>query len=199
MHNYIVILLGLWVVPIQNLHAQSILKAFTARQIAQNAVYLEWTTKAGNTCADLGIERSFENGIFEEVYQYNGICGESDKDQDYSHTDSIMQGGRYGYRINENNGDYSDTIFVQAFTDGEVAVVYPNPAIDNIYLRIANANQTIVAFTLCGLDGKCKENRLQDAGEEAIQIHDLTPGVYQLIALTSDGKTIALRFVRRAQ
>ena len=75
MHNYIVILLGLWVISIQNLHAQSILKAFTAKQIAQNAVYLEWTTKAGNTCADLGIERSFENGIFEEVYQYNGICG----------------------------------------------------------------------------------------------------------------------------
>lgn len=199
MHNYIVILLGLWVISIQNLHAQSILKAFMAKQIAQNAVYLEWTTKAGNTCAYLGIERSFENGIFEEVYLYNGICGESDKDQDYSHTDSIMKGGRYGYRINENNGDYSDTIFVQAFTDGAVAVVYPNPADDEIYLRFANANQTLVAYTLCGLDGKYKENRLQDSGEEAIQIRDLAPGVYQLIALTSDGKTIALRFVCRAQ
>jgi hypothetical protein len=193
---HLFLLLSFWGL---NGESQSILNAFSGRQVAPDIIFLEWTTKAGNTCADLRIERSFENGVFEEVYQYNGICGESDKDQDYTHTDSIAQGGRYGYRINENNGDYSDTIFVQAFTDGEVAVVYPNPATDEIYLRFANANQTLVAYTLCGLDGKYKENRLQDSGEEAIQIRDLAPGVYQLIALTSDGKTIALRFVCRAQ
>lgn len=199
MRKHHFVFLGIFGLSVQIIPAQSILKDFSGKQTSQRTIYLEWTTKAGNMCADLSIERNFEGGAFEEVFQYNGICGESDKDQDYSHTDSIAQGGRYGYRINENNGDYSDTIFVQAFADGAVAIVYPNPADDKIYLRFANANQTLVAYTLCGLDGKCKENRLQDYGEEAIQIRDCAPGVYQLIALTSDGKTITLRFVCRAQ
>ena len=175
--------------------SQSILNAFSGRQVAPDIIFLEWTTKAGNTCADLRIERSFENGVFEEVYQYNGICGESDKDQDYTHTDSIAQGGRYGYRINENNGDYSDTIFVQVFTDGAEAVVYPNPASDRIYLRFKNDGIVQGSFSIVDHTGNVRMNMNNADLQNGIDIAKLPAGIYELLIYQTGKLLYSLRFV----
>lgn len=196
MRKHHFVFLGIFGLSVQIIPAQSILKDFSGKQTSQRTIYLEWTTKAGNMCADLSIERNFEGGAFEEVFQYNGICGESDKDQDYSHTDSIAQGGRYGYRINENNGDYSDTIFVQAFADGAVVVAYPNPAYDALNVRFNNFESTITSYTIDGLDGKSLITSSPDASFQTINIGELTPGMHHLTVYTSDRKGYALRFVR---
>lgn len=186
-------------VSLYSLSAQSILSNFSVRQAGERLISIDWTTKAGNTCADLRIERMFEDNGFEEVFRFNGICGEADKAQDYMHNDTIFSGGLYAYRINENNGLYSDTLFIQAFTDGLTAVVYPNPADDELYVRFSNPNQRLVAYTICAIDGKCGDSRFQNPDNTAIEIRALAPGAYQLIASTADGKTRIIRFVRKAR
>jgi hypothetical protein len=187
MHNYFISILGLFVLPVQWLNAQSILRDFDGWQLSKNIVYLEWTTRAGNTCADLSIERSFENGAFEEVYQYNGICGETDKDQYYNHTDSISQGGRFGYRINENNGDYSDTIFIQVFIDGRDVVAYPNPAHERIYLRFAKVQNAPFDYIICGIDGSILQRGYGIMPDAAIELATLDSGVFRLLCYNSFG------------
>jgi hypothetical protein len=178
------------------MQAQSVLKDFSGRQASQQTIYLEWTTKAGNTCADLRIERSFENGEFEEVYQYNGICGETDKDQDYSYVDTIMKGGKYGYRINENNGDYSDTLFVQAFTDGAAVVVYPNPARDFIYLRFSDNNVVRGDIELIDELGKLHISLQNTDLKEGIRVSEIPRGIYTLLLYPISTSVIRMKFVR---
>ena len=80
--------------------AQSILKNISGNQINRNLIEIQWTTKAGNTCSDLRIERSFNAAPFTEVYRFNGICGIADAEQFYSHFDTIQYNGNYAYRIN---------------------------------------------------------------------------------------------------
>jgi hypothetical protein len=187
MHHYIIKIIVSLIFIAQSLDAQSILKDFEGRQVNQFSVYLEWTTRAGNTCADLSIERSFEGGGFEEVYQYNGICGETDKDQDYHHTDSISYAGRFGYRINENNGTYSDTIFIQVFFDGKDIVAYPNPAHERIYLRFAKAANAPFDYLICGIDGTILQRGYGIMPDMAIELASLNSGVYRLICYNSAG------------
>ena len=182
-HFFFLVILVLF---LQNMQAQSILKDFSGRQVSQQTIYLEWTTKAGNTCADLRIERSFENGAFEEVYRYNGICGETDKDQDYSYVDTIMEGGKYGYRINENNGDYSDTLFVQAFTDGAAVVAYPNPTGDWLYFRFTDKYKVPFDYTIYGTDGTIYKSGYNQLPQEAIDLRALGSGLFRIIIYNSD-------------
>jgi hypothetical protein len=187
MHNCFLSILALLIIPAQCLYSQSILKDFDGRQLDQRLVYLAWTTKAGSTCADLSIERSFEGGGFAEVYQYNGICGETDKDQDYHHIDSISEGGRYGYRINENNGNYSETIFIQVFTDGMDVVVYPNPSHERIQLRFSNVQNTPFDYLICGIDGSVLQRGYGVMPDEAIDLKTLGSGEFRIVAYNSVG------------
>jgi hypothetical protein len=195
MHHYFIRLLVLLTFSVQCLDAQSILKDFEGRQVNQFSVYLEWSTRAGNTCADLSIERSFEGGGFEEVYQYNGICGETDKDQNYNHTDSISYAGRFGYRINENNGDYSDTIFVQAFTDGAEAVAYPNPSSDRIYLRFKYDQIVQGSFSIVDNMGIVRMIMNNADLQNGIDIAKLPAGIYELLIYQTGRLLYSLRFV----
>jgi hypothetical protein len=195
MQTYIFSIFWLTLVCIQHLPGQSVLKEFNVNQIAPNSVYLQWTTKAGNTCSDLRIERSFEQGVFEEIYQFNGICGESDREQNYTYTDTIVQGGRYGYRINENNGDYSDTLFLQAFTDGADALVYPNPAVNRIYVRFKERVNVPFDFSIYGLDGALVNNGYGLIPGDAIEINTLDAGIYRLKLCNSAGCVFFLRFL----
>ncbi|MFN5318028.1 MAG: T9SS type A sorting domain-containing protein [Bacteroidia bacterium] len=196
MRKHHFVFLGIFYLSLQNLQAQSILKDFSGRQTSQHTIYLEWTTKAGSTCADLSIERSFEGGVFEEVYQYNGICGETDKDQTYSYIDSITQGGMYGYRINENNGDYSDTIFVQAFADGAAVVAYPNPAGDVIYLRFSDYALTKINYMLVNQQGHVLRNVQNEHLQNGISLSTLPAGIYNLIVYQSNNPAISMRVIR---
>ena len=196
-HHFV--FLGIFYLSLQNLQAQSILKDFSGRQTSQHTIYLEWTTKAGSTCADLRIERSFESGTFEEVYQYNGICGETDKDKDYTYVDSIMQGGRYGYRINENNGDYSDTLFIQAFTDGSEVVAYPNPAGDWLYLRFMKLNMMPFDYFICGSDGTVYKSGYNQIPHDAIDLRTLDSGIFNLIIYNSVGYIHRISFLHAPQ
>jgi hypothetical protein len=190
------VFLGILVLSVQIIQAQSILKDFSGKQTSQRTIYLEWTTKAGSTCADLSIERSFEGGAFEEVFQYNGICGESDKDQDYSHTDSIAQGGMYGYRINENNGNHSDTLFVQAFTDGAAVVAYPNPARDIIYLRFSDNNVVAGDLKLIDRQGNVLMSAQNAEFKDGLRTAELPSGIYTLLIYLSNTSVVSVRFVR---
>ena len=190
------VFLGILVLSVQIIQAQSILKDFSGKQTSQRTIYLEWTTKAGSTCADLSIERSFESGTFEEVYQYNGICGETDKDQNYIYVDSIAQGGMYGYRINENNGNYSDTLFVQAFTDGAAVVAYPNPARDMIYLRFSDNNVVAGDLKLIDLQGNVLMSAQNAEFKDGLRVAELPLGIYTLLIYLSNTSVVSVRFVR---
>ena len=171
--------------------AQSILKTISGNQINRNVIEIQWTTKAGNTCSDLRIERSLNAEPYTEVYRFNGICGIADAEQFYSYFDTIQYNGNYAYRINENSGTYSDSIQIQAFTDALEIVIYPNPANAFFSLR-SNTTSKTFRISLLSKDGKFVINAMDIYANEKIPIGALANGHYTLFVEEKDRRSILL-------
>lgn len=182
----ILIILFIFIWKNSDLHAQSILRSFSGRQINLDVIEIAWITKAGNTCSDLRIERSMDEDAFNEVFRFNGICGVADAEQYYTFFDTVSLSGNYAYRINENNGVYSDTINIRVFVDGFEIIAFPNPASENFALRtkIENTNEFMVS--IYALDGKIAREKSTVKPGDWISISSLSSGLYTVWVDTND-------------
>lgn len=65
------------------LSAQTVVESFYVTQIDSTA-QVSWTIGPGNTCSDLMIQYSTDSITFNTIYEYPGICGNTNSSQSYS-------------------------------------------------------------------------------------------------------------------
>lgn len=63
--------------------AQTIVESFSVTQVDSTA-QVNWTIGPGNTCSDLMIQYSTDSVTFNTIYEYPGICGNTNSSQSYT-------------------------------------------------------------------------------------------------------------------
>ncbi len=82
-----------------NLSAQTVIEAFSVTQV-ESVAYVSWTVGPGNTCSDLQIQYSTDSITFNAIYEYPGICGNTNSAQSYTWVYANPKcGARTYYRV----------------------------------------------------------------------------------------------------
>jgi type IX secretion system substrate protein len=152
--------------------------SFTAR-LVNNQTLLEWTTTDEINTKEFLVERSTDGATFNPIATVAAL-GETNpgSNNSYQATDSLPFPGTDYYRLKEvdQNGQasYSPIVSVQV-SEGLSCMVYPNPVIDRLTIRIntnSGAQATILIYDLRGQVISSQPVRLTN-GENQFEI-DLT-------------------------
>lgn len=161
---------------------------------------LTWNTGDLNNLLGFGIERMSFSNTFEKI----GFVSAKEKTNhnagQYSYTDEIPVTGKTYYRIREEQVDgsvfYSVIIPV---TTGKLlqstVTIYPNPATDYLQLSLPEAwSQKVLKVSLMNSLGQTTSGMLNDG---KLDIHNLIPGIYQLIIVTPENQVSRFRFTKK--
>jgi Secretion system C-terminal sorting domain len=168
--------------------------SFTAKLVA-GKTELEWITTQEINTDYFVVERSTDGANFNPIATVPAVKPASTgSDNTYQATDSLPLPGTDNYRIKEvdQNGQatYSPIVSVK-ISEGLSCMVYPNPAIDQLFIRINSHDArpaTIVIYDLRGQLIRSQPIRLT-SGENQFEI-DLTgkaKGMYIVKILGIDG------------
>lgn len=151
---------------------------------------ISWTVGRGNTCQDLEIQHSGDGLTFTTVFLYAGICGNANFDQTYNwiHPQPLANAPNY-YRIITPNVIMTDTITVYFIPFSEAGfVIYPQPAIKEVQLRLDNTNAVRYQLELLDMNGKLV-TRLENITETQVTIKNPVdrPATY-LLRITREGQ-----------
>jgi hypothetical protein len=137
------------------LHAQPIegfLAALNAFQ-QSNAIELQWTIAAGNTCEGTFVKRSVNGSEPADVFAIGGICGAPNRAESYRFTDTNTgENGTYTYFLQFGSiASASIAVEYKTLWDGTV-VIYFQPTTGAHRLRYENQGReyTLSIFSLSG-------------------------------------------------
>lgn len=138
----------LLVVSAPKSHAQAdhpYLKAFSAQQ-ANGKIFLRWTTRAGFSCQDIGIELSTDSITWHKKGTYFGICGDTaEKDYQYI-VDSPFVNNLNFIRIKLGVFGYSGVLKQRVFKFSESVSVIPHPATRQSRIYFSNNERRIMSI-----------------------------------------------------
>lgn len=169
---------------------------FNATQI-HNVVYMSFTIRLGNTCADTHIQRSNDSLSFHTIGTIPGICGSISSDESYSFVDSFpMYGTANYYRIYLGNQGYSYTVRVDVIAKRENAVlIYPNPTTDQIHVQFQSSASSLNTFLIRDLKGRIYVEPAPIINSKTIDISQWNSGIYVLQIILSEGIRYEQQFV----
>ncbi len=156
---------------------------YFAGQQTSDGILLAFTVKGGVTCQGVKIMHSTDLQNFEEVYEFQGVCGNPTFDESYVWThDSPENNSINYYRIEVSSlGITSKTLsvlYIGYNTDG--FNIFPNPCKGSCTLYFSNSNNEIhnyEVFDTMGkliLKGETRENSIP------IKAEKFTPGVFSI-------------------
>ena len=136
-----------------------------------------WSTAEEKDMDVYHVEKSFDGSTFERI---GSVKSKEYSSNNYEFIDVDPRAGIQYYRLQQMDLDarysYSDIISVRYGTDADAAYIYPNPSSD--YLRLGGfIHDSIVDINIYNAEGKVVK-RLTMSANEAINIKDLTVGVY---------------------
>lgn len=149
-------------------------------------VYLSWTISRGSNCNGIGIERSTDNSMFEEIGYIPGICGNANFAQPFSFIDPAPAGNYVNYyRLKLGLQGYSDTTSIEflKITDQGFRI-YPNPATDQTEVVFQNQRSETHELEIFSLTGRLVHRITTIQNTIPIDTHSFSPGYY-LIRLTN--------------
>jgi hypothetical protein len=171
--------------------------AFWAQADAENGrVNLFWATAQETNSQQFVVERSADGQLFEPIGQV-AAAGRATRRTDYQFTDGQPLGGTSHYRLRQVDTDgtfaYSKIVAVYLAEQEAKFRVFPNPANDQLTVRLGQVAKGTVVLRLTNLLGKeIYRQTFQSDGsyqaEEVIQIGHLASGQYLLIANTPQGQ-----------
>lgn len=137
-----------------NLSAQTVVESFSVTQVDSTA-HVDWTIGPGNTCSDLMIQYSTDSITFNTIYEYPGICGNTNSSQSYSWVHLAPKcGTRSFYRVaslTEGTLGLTTADFV-CFGETGVVATY-NQLTGNIVIGANIPSGEVWNFTLYDLNG----------------------------------------------
>ena len=183
------------------------MRTFTAEKLDRE-VLLKWTTASEVNSSHFEIERSQDLNDWTKLGEVEAM-GESSVDTDYDFLDSnVPLNARTNHKIfyyrlkmvdNDEYTEYSEVRTVRFDLDGEGDfLVYPNPAINEVYVNLSNVNEVTgnANVNIIDMNGKLvKRVPLTSNDDIAVDVSNLTAGVYYFIAQHGD-KTYSQKVIK---
>ena len=183
------------------------MRTFEAEKLDRE-VLLSWTTASEVNSSHFEIERSQDLDEWKKLGEVAAM-GESSVDQDYEFLDSNLPLNArtnhkifyYRLKMVDNDGftEYSEIRTVRFDLDGEGDfLVYPNPAINEVYVNLSNINDVTgnATVNIIDMNGKLvKRVPLTSNDDIAVDVSNLTSGVYYFIAQHGD-KTYTQKVIK---
>lgn len=162
---------------------------------------LNWKTSYEENVDYFLVEKSKDGKDFASIGSVNAT-GNSDKEQSYDFDDREDVHGVNYYKLRMTDIDrkykYSKVIkLINEKLDYSV-VLAPNPAKDNISIRLSRALESSSQFTVLDMTGKVVLEKFisKDEAVKNIDIHALVPGQY-MIYLNLANDTMSLPFIKK--
>ncbi|MBL7924952.1 MAG: hypothetical protein JNL88_12195 [Bacteroidia bacterium] len=139
------------------LHAQtdSLFTVFNVQQ-SDNKIILFFTVRGGIQCSGVRIQRSGDGILFEDVYEFPGVCGSPSSDESYLwHDPSPLRNRLNYYRLEVGSlGLFSElkTVYFYDFQSGQL-FVQTNPCSDCL-IRFPNERAEACEISFFSADGK---------------------------------------------
>lgn len=176
--------------------------SFDATRINISAALVKW--ELGNNCSPattFEIQKAGINGQFSTIAVMHAMANE----KVYQHIDNALSRGINYYRlkiIDEDRNNYlSRTAGV--FNDIEdllLVSLTPSPVNTNATLTLLSSRRQQVDLVITDMLGRIvkKKNLIAPAGESRVELSmfELTGGLYDIIGITSNGKTNAIKFIK---
>ncbi len=163
-----------------NVHYNPILPvtlAFFNAEKINNKVILEWKTTEEEDNASIILERSLSNNKWDQLSRYDLRLGNTGKS--YIYQDILSQQGEYSYRLKMTSASgmviYSAIKKVH-FQGKEILSLYPNPAVD--YLYIDNASTGNINIFNTSLQPLRVQAERTGQTSYRLNIRDLPVGLY---------------------
>ncbi len=174
-----------------SLHAKAQVNSivnFYATQI-NKIVYMSFTIKQGNTCADTQIQRSADSITFNTIGIIPGICGSITTDESYSFSDSLPLYGQINYyRIYLGNQGSSYVVKVEVSPLSELPlIVYPNPSSDFTTVQLDQSLGKNYQITVFDLFGKKMIEPARFFSPYFLSTHQWVSGNYIIQVSSEDG------------
>lgn len=163
---------------------------------------LSWTTAQEKNNRYFQVERALDGGEFEAVTQVAG-AGTSTTAHAYAHRDAGagLRARTAYYRLKQVDLDgtfaYSEVQAVR-FADVTDAILYPNPATEQLLVRLPASADALTALTVYSALGQQLLHQPVAARPDAtLDVRRLPAGTYLLRLHTASGKFLTRRFVKQ--
>ncbi|MFN8250828.1 MAG: T9SS type A sorting domain-containing protein [Ferruginibacter sp.] len=164
---------------------------FTAQKCNDNNVCLNWQTANEINVSHFMIERSPDGQLYTPVAT---ITAQNRLSNNYNYTNditSLQYSNKIYYRIKQVDKDgrftRSNIVFVTNTSDVAISV-YPNPAVNALYIHGWEKAAVFEVFTLAG------NKMITTKPSPYINVTGLTSGVYLLKVIDKNGTTTSLKF-----
>jgi hypothetical protein len=177
--------------------------SFDASKLSNTKASVNW--ELATICspsAKFEVQRADANKNFSSI----GIVNASATDRFYTYPDNDLKKGINYYRLKmiDENGkiSYSRTVAIMNGINGLMLTsLIPTVVNNSAMLTIASSGRQQLDLVIVDMQGRVvqKQNHTVVAGNTTIQLTTdrLSAGIYQLIGITSEGKTNIIRFVKQ--
>jgi len=164
-------------------------------------VGVRFTITQGPQCSGYTIYHSTDSINFIQIYDFPGVCGDQNSNQEYSYTHTapaLNQVNYYKVTIFPTENSNIERIYVSNQPKASM-LAYPNPVVltyDVLNLRIFNLSNTRLAGFLYNQFGKPLRtlDLTTTADLASLPVYDLTNGLY-VIWLTDGSQAFSSKFV----
>jgi hypothetical protein len=177
--------------------------SFDASKLSSTKASVNWELGAiSSPSVKFEVQKADANKNFSSIAVVNG----STTDRFYSYLDNDLKNGINYYRLRmiDENGkiSYSRVVAVMNGTNGLLLTsLIPTVVNNSAMLTIASSGRQQLDLMIVDMQGRIvqKQNHSINAGNTTIQlsVDRLSAGVYQLIGISSEGKTNMIRFVKQ--
>lgn len=163
---------------------------------------LTWTTAQEKNNRYFQVERALDGDAFEPLKQVAG-AGTTTSPRAYAHLDAGagLLGRTAYYRLKQvdYDGTYTySTVQAVRFADVTDAILYPNPATEQLLVRLPASAEPLTALTVYSALGQQLLHQPVAARPEAtLDVRQLPAGTYLLRLHTASGKSLTRRFVKQ--
>ena len=163
---------------------------------------LTWTTAQEKNNRYFQVERALDGSAFEPVQQVAG-AGTTTAPRAYAHLDAgaglLARTAYYRLKQVDYDGTFAySTVQAVRFADVTDAVLYPNPATEQLLVRLPASADALTALTVYSALGQQLLHQPVEARPEAtLDVRRLPAGTYLLRLHTASGKSLTRRFVKQ--
>ena len=148
---------------------------------------LFWTTEKELNGDKFKVERSVENGSFEEIGEVKAV-GNSNKQENYAFNDKTFKANRNFYRLKmlDKDGAFAYSKVIEIATNNQNITIYPNPAQNEVFIAgnfAANSKASLINM----LGQEVLNLNLDSQNQTTVPLQNVSQGVYMLNILNEKG------------
>jgi hypothetical protein len=147
---------------------------------ADGKVIIEWTIAKGNTCQGVGIYRSADSTLFEQIGEISGICGSNETSVSYSFVDEAPVANAINYyRLSLGFLGESAVLSITVIDLGNTKVqIWPNPMGDAGQIVFKNDQNEKHRLMVYQTDGRFLFDQLSSQAYFPLNLTAYPTGVY---------------------